>query len=100
VTRKASPSLTGAARLDELCSGSEMDAATLYTIVTLATGGHRTEAHGLSSFAFCNAAAKKRRERESLSSKTQIYCVKHAGVAEPRRAPRPRVATTAGDFPF
>ena len=77
-----------------------MDAATLYTIVTLATGQHRTEAHGLPSLAFCEAAAKKQRERQSLSSKTQIYCVKHIGVAEPRPAPRPRVTTTAGDFPF
>jgi hypothetical protein len=77
-----------------------MDAATLYTIVTLATGQHRTEAHGLPSLAFCEAAAKKQRERESLRSKTQIYCVKHAGVAESRRAPRPRVTTTAGNFPF
>ena len=66
-----------------------MDAATLYTIVTLATGQHRTEAHGLPSLAFCEAAAKKQRERESLRSKTQIYCVKHAGVAEfsPRAPP-------------
>ena len=77
-----------------------MDAGTLCTIVTLATGQHRTETHGLPTIAFCETAVKKQRERESLSSKTQIYCVKHAGVAEPRRAPRPRVTTTAGNFPF
>ena len=77
-----------------------MDAATLYTIVTLASGQHRTEAHGFPSVAFCEAAAKKQRERESLSSKTQIYCVKHESVAEPRHRPRPRITTTAGNFPF
>ena len=77
-----------------------MDVATLYTIVTLASGQHRTEAHGFPSVAFCEAAAKKQREREPLSSKTQIYCVKHESVAEPRHRPRPRITTTAGNFPF
>jgi hypothetical protein len=93
-------SLTGPPQLDDSCYCRAMDAATLYTIVTLATGQHRTQTHGFPTIAFCETAAKKQREHESLSSKTQIYCVKHAGVAEPRRAPRPRVATTAGDFPF
>ncbi len=78
---------------------SRMDAATLYTIVKLASGQHRTEAHGFPSIAFCEAAAKKQREQERLSSKTQIYCVKHAGVAEPQRRLRPRT-TTAANFPF
>ena len=92
--------IKGPPQLDNSCYCRAMDAATLYTIVTLATGQHRTQTHGFPTIAFCETAAKKQRERESLSSKTQIYCVKHAGVAEPRRAPRPRVATTAGDFPF
>jgi len=77
-----------------------MDGATLYTIVLLASGQHHTEARGFPSLAFCEAAAKKQRARESLNSKTQIYCVKHAGIAEPRRAPRLRTTTTAGNFPF
>ncbi len=85
----------GAANHAILCA---MDAATLYTIVALASGQHRTEACGFPSVAFCEAAAKKQREREPLSSKTQIYCVKHAGVAEPRR--RPRRTTTAANFAF
>ena len=76
-----------------------MDAATLYTIVTLASGEHRTEAHGFPSVAFCEAAAKKLLEQQSLSSKTQIYCVKHEGLAEARRRPRTRT-TTAANFPF
>jgi hypothetical protein len=76
-----------------------MDAATLYTIVTLASGEHRTEAHGFPSVAFCEAAAKRQREQQSLSSKTQIYCIKHEGVAEARRRPRTRT-TTAANFPF
>jgi hypothetical protein len=76
-----------------------MDAATLYTIVTLASGQHRTEAHGFPSAVFCEVAAKKQREQEPLSSKTQIYCVKHEGVAERRHRPRQRT-TTASNFPF
>jgi hypothetical protein len=75
-----------------------MDAATLYTIVALASGQHRTETRGFPSLAFCQAAAKKQREREPLSSKTQIYCVKHAGVVE-RRRPLRRT-TTAANFAF
>ncbi len=77
-----------------------MDAATLYTIVTLASGQHRTEARGFPSLAFCEAAAKKQRDQLPLRSKMQIYCVKHESIAEPRRLPRPRLTTTAGDFPF
>jgi hypothetical protein len=72
-----------------------MDAATLYTIVTLASGQHRTEARDFPSLAFCAAAAKKRCEQQPLRSKMQIYCVKHAGIAEPRHHPRPRTATAA-----
>jgi hypothetical protein len=75
-----------------------MDAATLYTIVTLASGQHRTEARGFPSLVFCEAAARKQREQASLRSKTQIYCIKHTGIAEPRR-PRPRT-TTAADGAF
>ena len=71
-----------------------MDAATLYTIVTLASGQHRTEADGFPSLAFCEAAAKKQREQQSLSSKTQIYCATHEGVAEARRRPRTRTTTS------
>jgi hypothetical protein len=55
-----------------------MDAATLYTIVTLATGQHRANAQVFPTLAYCEAAAKRIREQESLSSKTLIYCVKHA----------------------
>jgi len=78
-----------------------VDAATLYTIVKLATGQHRTEAHGFPSVAYCEAAAKKLREQEPLSSKTQIYCVKHEGIAvEPRRRLRKTASTSNFDFPF
>jgi hypothetical protein len=78
---------------------SYMDAATLYIIVTLVSGQHRTETHAFPTVGLCEATAKKQREREPLKSKTQIYCVKREGVAEPKRRLQPRT-TTAGNFPF
>jgi len=78
---------------------SYMDAATLYTIVALASGQHRTEARGFPSLAICEAAAKKQREQGPLLSKIQTYCVKRAGNAESRRRPRLRT-TTASNFSF
>ena len=54
-----------------------MDAATLYTIVTLTSGEHRTSTRGFPSAVQCERAVKLLREQASLSSKTQIYCVKH-----------------------
>jgi hypothetical protein len=78
---------------------SHMDAATLYTIVALASGQHRTEARGFPSLAICEAAAKKQREQGPLLSKTQIYCVKRTGSGEPRRRPRLRT-TTASNVSF
>ena len=56
-----------------------MDAVTFYTIVALASGQHRTDTRPFPNLAYCEAAAKKLREREPLSSKTQTYCVKHRG---------------------
>jgi hypothetical protein len=52
-----------------------MDAATLYTIVTLASGQHRTATQGFPTLALCHAAAKRVQEQEPLNSKTQTYCV-------------------------
>jgi hypothetical protein len=52
-----------------------MDAATLYTIVTLATGQHRTRTQEFPTLAHCDAAAKALRLQEPLNSKTEIYCV-------------------------
>jgi hypothetical protein len=54
-----------------------MDATTLYTIVTLTSGEHRTSTRGFPSAAQCDRAAKLLRTQASLGSKTQIYCVKH-----------------------
>jgi hypothetical protein len=48
------------------------DAATLYTIVTLATGQRCTERTGFKSLVICEGAAKQQRQREPLTSKTQI----------------------------
>jgi hypothetical protein len=80
--------------------GLLMDAATLYTIVTLTSGQHRTETRGFPTVAFCEAAAKKQREREPLRSKTQIYCVKRETNAQARRQPRSRPTATASSVPF
>ena len=55
-----------------------MDAATLYTIVALTSGQHRTNTREFPSLAQCNAAAKTVRLQEPLTSKTQIYCVKRS----------------------
>ena len=54
-----------------------MDAATLYTIVTLISGQHRTSTREFPSAVQCEAASRRLRMQEPLSSKTQIYCVKH-----------------------
>lgn len=54
-----------------------MDAATLYTIVTLTSGQHRTNTRQFPSTVQCEAAARLLRVQEPLSSKMQIYCVKH-----------------------
>ena len=54
-----------------------MDAATLYTIVTLTSGQHRTSTRGFPSAAQCERASKLIRMQAPLSSKMQIYCVKH-----------------------
>jgi hypothetical protein len=54
-----------------------MDAATLYTIITLTSGQHRTNAREFPSAVLCEAASRRLRVQEPLSSKTQIYCVKH-----------------------
>ena len=55
----------------------------------LVSGQHRTEAHGFPNVAYCEVAAKRQCEQQSLSSKTQFYCVKHEGVGVARRRPRP-----------
>jgi len=54
-----------------------MDAATLYTIITLTSGQHRTTARGFPSAVQCDRAAELLRTQAPLNSKMQIYCVKH-----------------------
>ena len=54
-----------------------MDAATLYTIVTLTSGQHRTSTRGFPSATQCERAAKVLQMEAPLNSKSQIYCVKH-----------------------
>jgi hypothetical protein len=62
-----------------------MEGATLYAIVTLATGQHRTTTQAFPTFAHCDAAAKQLRLREPLSSKTEIYCLEHGKARGHRR---------------
>ena len=54
-----------------------MDAATLYTIVTLISGQHRTSTREFPSAAQCEQGAKLLRLEAPLNSKSQIYCIKH-----------------------
>ena len=60
-----------------------MDAATLYTIVTLTSGQHRTDTREFANAVQCEAAARLLRVQEPLRSKTQIYCVKHERARRP-----------------
>jgi hypothetical protein len=55
----------------------QTDAATLDTIVTLTSGQYRTSTRGFPSAAQCERASKLLRMLAPLSSKAQIYCVKH-----------------------
>ncbi len=57
--------------------GLSMDAATLYSIVALTSGQHRTNTLEFQTMAQCSVAAKELGSREPLNSKTQIYCLKH-----------------------
>jgi hypothetical protein len=59
-----------------------MDAATLYTIITLTSGEHRTSTREFPSLFQCEVTAKALRKRASLRSKTQIYCLKHKRPAQ------------------
>ncbi len=54
-----------------------MDVATLYTVITLASGQHRSTTREFPTLAHCEAAAKVLRKQTSLLAKTVIYCVKH-----------------------
>ncbi len=60
-----------------------MDAATLYTIITLASGEHRTSTRAFANGAQCEHSAKLLTLEASLSSKKQFYCVKHERAAHP-----------------
>jgi tetratricopeptide (TPR) repeat protein len=53
--------------------------ATLYKIITLASGEHRTSTNAFPSLAQCEAAVKFLHTRSPLRDKTLVYCVKHAG---------------------
>ncbi len=64
-----------------------MDAATLYAIITLASGEHRTSTRAFPSAAQCEQAAKLLTLEASLSSKKQFYCVKHEWAAHPKANP-------------
>ncbi len=64
-----------------------MDAATLYTIITLTSGEHRTSTRAFPSAAQCEHAAKLLTQEASLSSKKQFYCVKHERAAHPSANP-------------
>jgi len=52
--------------------------ATLYKIISLASGEHRTNTSEFSSLALCKAAVRLFRSQAPLRDKTRLYCIKHA----------------------
>ncbi len=59
--------------------------ATLYKIITLASGEHRANANEFPSLAQCEAAIKFFHTHSSLRDKALVYCVKHATPPFPQR---------------
>lgn len=62
-----------------------MDAATLYTIVTVASGAKRTETQKFPTVAICEQAAQKLRKTTSIKQAI-FYCVKRKADSSERAA--------------
>ena len=58
---------------------------TLYKIISLASGEHRTSTSDFSSLAQCQAAIRLFHSHASLRDKTLLYCIKHAISPLPER---------------
>ena len=76
-----------------------MDAATLYTVMAVASGPKRMTTEKFPTMTICEKAAEKLRKRAPLSTAT-FYCVKRKvdaskRVAAPKQQPTPAVAQPA-----
>ena len=70
-----------------------MDAATLYTVIAVASGPKRMTTERFPTMTICEKVAEKLRKRAPLSRAT-FYCVKRKGDA-PRRVAAPKQPTPA-----
>ena len=70
-----------------------MDAATLYTVMAVASGPKRMTTEKFPTMAICEKAAEKLRKRAPLSRAT-FYCVKRKFDA-PRRVAAPKTTPAA-----
>ena len=71
-----------------------MDAATLYTVIAVASGPKRMTTEMFPTMTICEKAAEKLRKRAPLSRAT-FYCVKRK-VDAPRRATAPKKPPSPG----
>jgi hypothetical protein len=76
-----------------------MDAATLYTVIAVASGPKRMTTEMFPTMSICEKAAEKLRKRTPLSGAT-FYCVKRKvdapkRIALPKKKPTPAVAQPA-----
>ena len=76
-----------------------MDAATLYTVIAVASGPKRMTTEKFPTMSICEKAAEKLRKRAPLRTAT-FYCVKRKGgapkhFAAPKKPPTPAVAQPA-----
>ena len=69
-----------------------MDAATLYTVMAVASGPKRMSTEQFPTMAICERAADKLRKKTPFSVKATYYCVKRKVDAPRRVAKRPTPA--------
>ena len=70
-----------------------MDAATLYTVMAVASGPKRMSTEQFPTMSICERAADKLRKKTPFSVKATYYCVKRK-VDGPRRVASPRQRPT------
>ena len=75
--------------------GMKMDAATLYTVMAVASGPKRMSTEQFPTMAICERAADKLRKKTPFSVKATYYCVKRK-VDAPSRVASPQKAADAG----
>ncbi|MEO8420497.1 MAG: hypothetical protein ABI457_04835 [Hyphomicrobium sp.] len=71
-----------------------MDAATLYTVIAVASGPKRMTTDQFPTMSICERAAEKLRKKTPFSVKATYYCVKRKVDAPRRYASPPRQQAT------